>query len=211
MKLLSRITAIATGGITTVVLISVSEISLLISLLAGVATTGATLLAIPTSGKKKKINPPKIRNPKKITSQIAGETDLKSLKSIVLQVPRGEARDVLNRVVKLSDQLVHATEKDPRDEPQLRSFFNHYLPSTIKIVKCYLDISQQQKNKTDEIKATLAKTEQSLYTIENAFKNQLTKLLDNDILDLDVEVKVLEQSLRLDGLVDKNSDEKGHA
>lgn len=211
MKLLSRLTAVVTGGITTAVLLSVSEISLLISILAGVATTGATLLAIPSSSQKNRPAQPKIPLKKKsLPAPNNGETDLKTLKNLVLQVPRGETRTVLDHVVSLADQLVHATEKDPRDEPQLRSFFNHYLPSTIKIIRSYLDLTHQG-NKTEEIRATLEKTEHTLITIETAFKNQLTKLLDNDILDLDVEVSVLEQSLRLDGLVDKNSEEKGRA
>ncbi len=210
MKKVSIIVAGLTGGATAALLLFVGELSIVVSMLIGGLTTGGTLLAIPTKSKK--------AGPKFITThnrrlslphnQNSVESDLNILNSLVKQVPKSKIRDNLAEIAHLASSLVESSHKDPRDMAHLHSFFNHYLPATVQIFSRYIELSHYT-NPSPELLHALEKTELSLETVESAFKKQLTNLLQNDILDLDVEVSVLEQSLRMDGLIDteKGSEE----
>ncbi len=55
--------------------------------------------------------------------------------------------------------------------------------------------------KTDEKKKeTLKEVEKLMGRIEKAFENQLTKLYDDDFINLDTEIRVLENAVKHDGL-----------
>ncbi len=210
MKKASIVVAGITGGATAALLLSVGELSALISLLIGGLTAGGTLLAIPS--KSKKLGPKLISTHNRRLSlphnQNSVESDLNILNSLVKQVPKSKVRNNLAEIAHLATSLVESSHKDPRDMANLHSFFNHYLPATVQIFTRYIELSHHS-SPSPELQHALEKTEHSLETVESAFKKQLTNLLQNDILDLDVEVSVLEQSLRMDGLVDteKGSEE----
>jgi len=203
MKTITIIAAGITGGATAALLISVGELSAIISILLGGLTAGGTLLAIPSKGNKKR--PVKaISHHRRLSlphNHGSVKSDLNILNSLVKQVPQSKVRDNLAEIAQLATELADASHKDPRDMAHLHSFFNHYLPATVQIFTRYIELSHQPEP-SPELKHALTKTEQSLEMVESAFKKQLTNLLQNDILDLDVEVSVLEQSLRMDGLVD---------
>jgi 5-bromo-4-chloroindolyl phosphate hydrolysis protein len=63
----------------------------------------------------------------------------------------------------------------------------------------YVDLSSQ-KIRTPEIAATLLKAENMLNSIALAYEKLLTKLLEDDIMNLDVEIETLEKTFRAEDL-----------
>jgi len=195
---------------TMAVLATVGEFSLLLSGILGIVTAGAAFYAIPSL----KESPRLVDDTAHFSSAKLGATDtsdreIAQLDLMISQVPESSIKMTITSILHLAKQLQSAPSKDPRDEIDLHSFFNHYLPATVTICSRYLELSQQSYQ-TEELQETLNKTEQTLQRIESAFHKQLSNLLQNDILDLNVEVSVLEHSLRLDGLVEDKSNSKDH-
>jgi 5-bromo-4-chloroindolyl phosphate hydrolysis protein len=62
-----------------------------------------------------------------------------------------------------------------------------------------VDLSAQ-KIRTPEIVATLLKAENMLNSIALAYEKLLTKLLEDDIMNLDVEIETLEKTFRAEDL-----------
>ena len=57
------------------------------------------------------------------------------------------------------------------------------------------------KNVNDvAIQTALAKVETMLGTIRDAFEKQLAKLLSGEVMDLDVELNLLQQTINMEGL-----------
>lgn len=203
MKKLNAFTAGISGVLTTGVLIAAADISIVVSLVAGVATAGAALFALPSSKEKKGIEKKSSPVRRLVQKEKREESsDLSHLKTLTTQIISTEMRKQLERIIILSEKMIEEEKNDSRDSSQLISFYNNYLPSTVTIVAKYIELSRKT-NKSDAVHEALQKCEKSLTTIEQAFEKQLTNLLDNDILDLDVEVSVLEQSLQMDGLVER--------
>jgi hypothetical protein len=57
-----------------------------------------------------------------------------------------------------------------------------------------------RRNASGEIGASLAKVESMLDPVQRVFEQQLAASAQDEVLDLDTELKLLEQTLHLEGL-----------
>lgn len=99
------------------------------------------------------------------------------------------------------DKILKTLRDDPKKIPSALQFLDYYLNTTVKVLTVYLNLSEQGVH-DPEIQRSIAKTETALTTIAQGFEAQLAKLLSQDATDLDTEIKVLEQNLLGDGLID---------
>ncbi|ABZ82634.1 conserved hypothetical protein [Heliomicrobium modesticaldum Ice1] len=100
----------------------------------------------------------------------------------------------VTRLYKIAEQILDITEKDLRQISKVQSFFNHYLDATVTILDKYSLLSSQPIS-NDEIRNALEKTHAGLQDLIHAYEEQLNKLLAKDLLELEVEVNVLKQTL----------------
>lgn len=101
----------------------------------------------------------------------------------------------LGRICDIARRVVSNIEEDPADLRRARKFLNIYLNSAGQVTEKYA-INHQR--------ADDAELEHNFRTLlvnmENAFEDQHEKLLRNDKLDLDVEIEVLSDQLRREGI-----------
>ena len=105
----------------------------------------------------------------------------------------------VKEICEVIEKILEDLEKDPQDLKAARQFLDYYLDSTIKILNRYVELSAQNIS-DDSIKASLLKVENMLQTIKDAFEKKLAQLLSNDVMDLDTELSLLDQSINMDGL-----------
>lgn len=87
----------------------------------------------------------------------------------------------------------------PEAMPQIRTFMNYYLPTTLKLLDSYSRIEQMgvagknmQKSKEN--------IEEILDTLVDGFQQQVDKLFANESMDISSEITVLEAMMKQDGL-----------
>lgn len=95
-----------------------------------------------------------------------------------------------------AQEIVGLLEEDPRDIRRARKFLNTYLDGALKVTKGYADM--QRKHQSEQLAKNF---EHVLYTIESVFVEQKQKLLEDDVLDLDVQIEVLTSQLKNEGVV----------
>jgi 5-bromo-4-chloroindolyl phosphate hydrolysis protein len=124
-----------------------------------------------------------------------GKDKLKMLASFISQVQDIAIKKKIKEISDVVEKIFLDIEKDPKDIKPAREFLSYYLDTTINILNRYTEISSQniRSKKIDE---TLKKVEDLLDAIKVAFEKQLEKLLNDDILDLDSDIKVLEQTIK---------------
>lgn len=102
----------------------------------------------------------------------------------------------LNRICDIAGSIVTNIEQDPGDLRRARKFLNIYLDSARQVTEKY---AKTHENIDD------AKLEHNfrdlLVNMENAFEDHRERLLRNDKLDLDVEMEVLSDQLRREGII----------
>ncbi len=93
-------------------------------------------------------------------------------------------------------EILVMLEEDPGDIRRARKFLNVYLDGAIKVTEGYADM--QTKHQSEQL---TQKFDNVLKTIESVFIEQKQKLLEDDVLDLDVKIEVLSAQLKSEGVI----------
>ena len=91
--------------------------------------------------------------------------------------------------------IIEYVEKNTEKISQARRFFTYYLDMTIKILKKYNDFVGTSLE-SEEMKKVLEQTEKALDILNQTFEQQLSKLMQNDIMDIESDVTLLENMLK---------------
>ncbi len=121
---------------------------------------------------------------------------LKDFRKNIFNETVGKKIDAIAGVI---DRIFDNFKKDPKDIKTARQFLSYYLDSTLKIVDKYIDLSGRGVKSADLVQS-LAKVEELLDTIYHAFEKQLEILVKDDVMDLDTELKLLESTIKMEGL-----------
>lgn len=93
-------------------------------------------------------------------------------------------------------EIVSMLEEDPADIRRARKFLNIYLDGALKVTEGYADM--QRKHQSEQLAENF---DNVLQTIETVFIEQKQKLLEDDVLDLDVQIEVLTAQLKHEGVI----------
>ena len=105
----------------------------------------------------------------------------------------------ISRLEDVSARIFALAKKDPDKKAQLQKFMDYYLPTALKLLNTYAQLSAQdvQGSNITEAKQSI---ERSMDLLITAFENQLDKLFASDALDVSTDIAALEGMLNLDGL-----------
>ena len=125
------------------------------------------------------------------------EEKIQKIESSSHQISDLMIKNQVHRITSKAHDILHVIEEDPKDLRRARKFLKVYLDSTQKVITGYVklhknDIYEQQIDQNFN---------NVLNTIEATFNEQHEKLLENDILDLDVQIEVLEKQLKHEGVI----------
>jgi 5-bromo-4-chloroindolyl phosphate hydrolysis protein len=107
----------------------------------------------------------------------------------------GEITTRLRRIADLARAILANLAHDPRDLRRARKFLNIYLDSALRVSESYARTHERASNAELE-----SRFRNVLVTIEQVFGEQQQKLLENDVLDLDVQIEVLKTQLEREGV-----------
>ena len=97
-----------------------------------------------------------------------------------------------------SNRILDYLEKNPNSISDARRFLNYYLNTARDILEKYLAF-QKTDIKTEEIQKVTASTERAMTILNQAFNTQFTHLMENDIMDIEADIKLLETNLKMEG------------
>lgn len=106
----------------------------------------------------------------------------------------GEIRDICKVGVDIFDYI----RKHPDRPGRVKQFTNYYLDATKKIVEQYAELSLRP-NPSAEVTQTLGRIEGMLASIRHTFDRQLGTLMEDRLLDLNAELAVLKNTMKMEG------------
>lgn len=128
-----------------------------------------------------------------------GKAQVGRIEDIGLKIMNHKVRIEVLEICTAASDIFDNFLKDPRDIKESRRFIVYYLETTERIVAKYYELSKATYL-SDEAKKTLKNVESTLVLIKDSFRNHLKKLTENDILDLEAEVKVLQNAIKREGI-----------
>jgi len=130
-----------------------------------------------------------------------GHAQRDAIQSLARRITKPSMTLQVQRIIGSVDKTLETLEADPAKVQDAVQFLDYYLNSTVKVLSVYTELSQKSVHDS-EIQQAIAKTESTLATIADGFDAQLAKLLSKDVLDLTTELKVLQENMIGDGLID---------
>lgn len=124
------------------------------------------------------------------------EAMLAAIEQASHRIKNPELTGRLRRITELARQILMDLEEDPRDLYRARKFLNVYLEGAQQVTQGYARTHSQADSEELE-----AKFRRVLITIEDVFQEQRQKLLEHDVVDLDVQIEVLSKQLKREGVV----------
>ena len=114
----------------------------------------------------------------------------------------GDIRAELAGLQPISVRIMDYMGAHPEKIPLARKFVTYYQDRTAALAKEYLEFEHTGLS-TEQVEATKAKIRQTLAAMDEAYTAEFEKLLSDKLLDVDAELKVMEQTLAADGIEDK--------
>ena len=121
------------------------------------------------------------------------------MERLSLSIADGDVKAKVAKLVQLSDAIAQDAVQDASDIPQIKKFQSYFLPSTVKLLEAY-DRMSAPDVEGENISRSKAGIAAMLQTEIDAFQKQLDALYKNDALDVDADIKVMEQLLAREGL-----------
>ena len=108
----------------------------------------------------------------------------------------------INRIGVITAKILEYQKTHPERAPQLHSFLSYYLPTTLKILRAYGQLEDQEVS-GQNITAAMKRIEGMMDKVVEGFEKQLDLLFQGDAMDITTDVEVLERMLAKDGLSDQ--------
>ncbi|MDF1583660.1 MAG: 5-bromo-4-chloroindolyl phosphate hydrolysis family protein [Methyloprofundus sp.] len=192
--LAALIVALCTTGIA---LLGVGH-SVLISLVFGLgAFTGMFLLYGLDPRQEKMVTGSHGYSAAEISQTIAeAEAKISGIEQANKQINNRQFNQRIQTICTHAREIFGLLEEDPGDIRRARKFLNIYLDGAFKVTEGYADM--HQKHQSEQLTENFNHV---LQTIESVFIEQKQKLLENDVLDLDVQIEVLTAQLKHEGVI----------
>lgn len=129
-----------------------------------------------------------------------GLAQLQKLREADAAISHPEISRNLARMTQAGEQIFLELARDRQKAGLVRRFMNYYLPTSEKLMDQY-QILMAAPTKGDNIQSAMARIEDSLGMIAEAFEKCLDGLFADREMDIDAEIQVMQTMLASDGLI----------
>ena len=125
--------------------------------------------------------------------------DFRYLQSAQNKLSDKEMNTHLSRLQRTAKNLILNLEKHPERIPTAFKFIDYYQDRAVKIVQQYQDLEETELS-TDKVRELKNRMKSALSSLEDAYAEQFEHVLNDQILSVDAELKVMEQQLDAEGI-----------
>ncbi|NLM61686.1 MAG: hypothetical protein GX193_06365 [Clostridiales bacterium] len=128
-----------------------------------------------------------------------GYKALKRLRELNDLIPHERLSALMDKLEIAGLSIFEHISAHPEKAPQIRRLINYYLPSTIKMMEMWNEMSAQDV-KVDNIRSSMERIENVMETMVKVFEKQLDTLYFHTALDISAEIDVLESMFAQEGI-----------
>ncbi len=125
--------------------------------------------------------------------------DLDALQTLNARIPDAALSAQIERMEKAGGAILREVRAHPEKGRGIRKFVTYYLPTAVKILTTYADLSASGAG-GQNARSLTAEVEQNAGTIAAAFEAQLDALFAGEVLDVSSDIAVLEGMVGADGI-----------
>lgn len=123
--------------------------------------------------------------------------DYDSIKSSIKKIRDLQVKNEAERLAETSAAIIEYLENNPLKIRQARQFIDYYQDSASKLLSKYIGL-QDANIETAEIIQLKKDTRSALSTLNKAFSGQFEKLMRGELIDMQAEIELLEQTVKME-------------
>ena len=131
-----------------------------------------------------------------------GEKAVAEMRRLRDSIPGDPIKEKIDKIIAVIDKIFKDLLEDPDDYKQVKRFADFYLPTTIKLLHAY-DRFDRSGVEGDNITGTLERIDTALDKILGSYEMFFDSLFVNQALDIETDIRVLENMLKQEGLSGK--------
>ncbi len=128
---------------------------------------------------------------------------IKEIRRLNTEIKDKEVSDKIDEIEIHTKNIFDYVTYHPEATPQIRTFMNYYLPTTLKLLESYSSI-EKVGVAGENMKKSKQNIEQILDMLVSGFKQQYDQLFKKESIDISSDISVLETMLAKDGLSHKD-------
>ena len=128
-----------------------------------------------------------------------GDAAIKAMRALNDRIQDETISGQIDRLEEVSGKIFDYVKAHPEKLPQIRKFMSYYLPTTLKLLRSYDELSRQGVS-GQNITGTMEKVEGMMATIVLAFEKQLDSLFGDQAMDISTDITVLDNMMAREGL-----------
>lgn len=132
---------------------------------------------------------------------LQGRAYIAEIRQLNERIPDQALSAKLDEIGKLVREIFKQVEREPSTLPKIRKLMNYYLPTTMKLVRKYAEL--QDQNDLSSVRKILDDISNMLDTVITALRKQLDGLYEHNVVDITADIQVMEQMLAAQGLTDR--------
>ena len=101
-------------------------------------------------------------------------------------------------------RILNFLEKNPEKIPAARQFIDYYQDTASSLLKRYVEL-QNTRLGTADVTQLKDQTRQALVTLNRAFEKQFEKLMQNELMNMDADIKLLRQTMKMEGYEEREN------
>ena len=138
-------------------------------------------------GKEESFND-KISRAKKLNSDLI---------NMINKVEDNDLKTDIRSIYQTADKIINTVSKNPKKIKYVESFFDYYLPETLKLLYRYDEIENQRLGKSGD--DFMKKMRDMVSKLKDAFNEQLVHLYKEDMVNTSADMKVLDSMMKSEG------------
>ena len=103
----------------------------------------------------------------------------------------------IDRIEAVTAKIFDVVEANPKKKPKIDTFLNYYLPTTQKLLDSYAEF-ESAGVEGENLRQAKQRIEETMDKIIRGFEHQLDELYQGDAMDVDSDIRVMENMLRRD-------------
>ncbi len=195
---IAAIISAGAAGAVFVLLLFLLEWSVFIDIPIAVGTYAGLYLITKPKRRIGSIDIDFIENGEELEQKLLeAKNDYDNIKRSIVKIVDTQVKDEAERLAETSAAIIEYLENNPAKIRQARQFIDYYQDTASKLLSKYIGL-QDANIETSEIIQLKKDTKSALATLNKAFSGQFEKLMRGEITDMQAEIELLEQTVKME-------------
>lgn len=195
---IAAIISAAAAGAVFIILLFLLEWSVFIDVPVAIGTYAGLYLVTKPKRRIGNMDIDFIENGAELEQKLLeAKEDYDSIKKSILKIGDMQVKDEAEKLAETSAAIIEYLEQNPLKIRQARQFIDYYQDSASKLLSKYIGL-QDANIETAEIIQLKKDTRSALGTLNKAFSGQFEKLMRGELTDMQAEIELLEQTVKME-------------